>query len=70
MGLRLWQQKKETAEAMIEAAVANHGTINGIFNNAGITVFLQRRQKKSSNNEPPRSIIVRKPCKEFFTNCP
>jgi NAD(P)-dependent dehydrogenase (short-subunit alcohol dehydrogenase family) len=28
--------KAEEVEAMIEAAVANHGTINGIFNNAGI----------------------------------
>ena len=28
--------KAESVEAMVEAAVANHGTINGIFNNAGI----------------------------------
>ena len=28
--------KAESVEAMIETAVANHGTINGIFNNAGI----------------------------------
>ncbi|MEW5548471.1 SDR family NAD(P)-dependent oxidoreductase [Peribacillus frigoritolerans] len=28
--------KAEEVEAMVEAAIANHGTINGIFNNAGI----------------------------------
>ncbi len=28
--------KAEEVKAMVEAAIANHGTINGIFNNAGI----------------------------------
>ncbi|TDL92180.1 SDR family oxidoreductase [Vibrio vulnificus] len=28
--------KAEEVEAMVEAAIANHGSINGIFNNAGI----------------------------------
>jgi hypothetical protein len=52
------KRKKQPTEAMIEAAVANHRTINRIFNNVGITIFYKCKKKRAlTTNRLDRSLL-------------